>query len=255
MHGKGKQSHIEKGFNNTVMSPAHKMSVNNDTTRYISSESTISSVPKKIKDNKRIIFSDNITEVANNDTNRAYSRDLELCTIKENRTASDCEKSGETAYDEDSGNSQKKLELFGESCKIFNKRSPVVTIMDTEHLLFSKHNSNDDSDSNSNVYGNAAYEEHSSDVTRDLCRTENEYQRLKRQKIIKHSFSLDLGTVSHENKNRKLSIETKFETLIQPKGFFKDTIISKLFEPDLKQDGIKSYLCKGDKNDKSENNL
>lgn len=258
LHSKSKQSHIEKGFNNTVMSPGHKMSMNNDTTRYICSESTISNIPKKVKDNKRIIFSDNITEATtNNDTSRPYPRDLELCTIKENRTGSDAERSGETSYEDDSGNSQKKLEMFGESCKLFNKRSPVVTIMDTEHLLFSKYSrsKNDDSSNVNNVYGNEAYEEHATDLTNDVCRTENEYQRLKRQKIIKHSYSLDLGTVSHENKGRKLSIETKFETFIQPKGFFKDTIISKLFEPESMQDGIKSYLCKVDTNNKNENNL
>ncbi|KAL0878672.1 hypothetical protein ABMA27_003730 [Loxostege sticticalis] len=253
MHSKGKQSQTEKGFNNTVLSPAHKVSVNNDTTRYITSESTISTIPKKVKDTKRIIFSDSISEVVNNENNRPYARDLELCTINENKTASDGERSEETTYDEDSG-SQKKLELFGESCKLFNKRSPVVTIIDTEHLIFSKpvKNRHGDNGGVNNVYGNAAYEEHSTDKTNNVYETDNE---MKRQKTIKHSYSLDLSVVSNENKSRKLSIETKFETLIQPKGFFKETIISKLFEPESKQDGIKSYLCKVNKNDNTENNL
>ncbi|XP_063828999.1 rhodopsin, GQ-coupled-like [Ostrinia nubilalis] len=253
MHSKGKQSQTEKGFNNTMMSPAHKLSVNNETTRYISSDSTISTIPKKIKDTKRIIFSDSITEV-NNENNRPI-RDVELCTINENRTASDGERSGETTYDDDSNsNSQKKLELFGESCKLFNKRSPVVTIIDTEHLIFSKYGKNKHADSGgvNNVYGNEAYEEHSTDKTHDVYKTGNE---IKTHKTIKHSYSLDLSVVANESKGRKLSIETKFETLIQPKGFFKDTIISKLFEPESKQDGIKSYLCTIDKGDGSDNNL
>ncbi|CAG9788138.1 unnamed protein product [Diatraea saccharalis] len=256
MHNKGKQSQTERAYNNTVLSPAHKASINNETTRYIS-ESTVSIIPKKVKDTKRIVFSESISEVVNNDTNRPYTRDLELCTINENRTISDADKSGETSYDEDSGNSRKKLDLFGESCKIFNKRSPVLTIIDTERLIYSKplkHKLSDIEDSN-NAYGNAAYEEHSTDTAKaDGFRTEDDFEIVKRHKRIKHSYSLDLS-VHNENKNRKLSIESKFDTLVEPKGFFKDSYISKFFDPETSQDGVKSYICNVKGKGKFDNNL
>ncbi|KAL4713310.1 hypothetical protein ACJJTC_015297 [Scirpophaga incertulas] len=258
MHSKSKQSHASKGYNNTMMSPTHKLSINNDTTRYIS-ETTISALPKKIKDTKRIIFSDSITEV-NNDNNRICHNDLELCTINENRTISDAERSGETFCEDDSGNSgnNKKLNLYDESYNLFNKRSPVLTIIDTEHLIFSKTGKNkiEDVSSGNNAYGNAAYEDHYTDSAKvNVFRSENEYRKTKNQKLIKHSYSLDLGTAPNDNKNRKLSIETKIETLMEPKGFFKDTIISKLFEPEPKPDGIRNYLCNADNVEKGENNL
>jgi hypothetical protein len=254
MHSKGKQSQTEKGYNNTLMSPAHKMSLNNDTTRYVS-ETTISAIPKKVKDNKRIIFSDNITEV-NNESNCPFPRDLELCTINENRTASDAERSGETIYEDDSANSNKKLDLFGESCKLFNKRSPILTIVDTDHFVFSKpvKSKDDDADSGNNAYGNEAFEDPDVSKYHDF-QSHRDHERGEKQKMIKHSYSLDLSAVSNEKSNRKLSIETKLETLIEPKGFFKDTIISKFFEPEPKPDGIKSYLCNVDDVGKNENNL
>ncbi|RVE43896.1 hypothetical protein evm_011458 [Chilo suppressalis] len=256
MHTKGTQS-TEKGFNNTNMSPAHKPSVNNESTRYIS-ESAVSSVPKKVRDSKRIVFSENISESMNNNISRMFPRDLELCTINENRTISDGERSGETIYDDDSGNSHKKLDLFGESCKLFhNKHSPVLTIIDTEHLIFSKptKHKNDEVNIGNNAYGNAAFEEHFTDSAKvNVFRTEDEYHRIKRQNTMKHSYSLDLS-VPNVNKNRKLSIETKFETLVEPKGFFKDSVIGKFFEPEMKQDGVKSYLCSVTENGRIDNNL
>lgn len=257
IHTKGKQSHIGKGYNNTVMSPAHRMSGMNDaTTRFNSTETIVStSTSKKINKDKKLVFTDEVSEIAAHD-NRTFQRDLELCTIQENRTASDAERSVETTCEEDNDH---KLGVFGTSCKFFRKRSPVVTIIDTEHLIFSKIAKRHRTDDNElpddiNAYGNQAYEEHVSDrFKKNILSTENEYQTDTSHKVIKRSYSLDLSTVTNENKKRKLSVETKFQTVIQPRGFFKDTIVSKLFDQDCNQ--FKSYLYDIEKNESTDDDI
>lgn len=246
IHTKSKTSQNEKGYNNTLMSPQNKLSGLNTTTRFNSSETNLSS--QKSSKDKKSVFNDETSEITNNEYHRTFTRDPELCTIPENRT-SDAERSGDTVYDEDSSNNSnpKKLDMFGESCKVINERSPVVTFMDSECLLFTKiPEHNIEEASASNVFGNEAYEDHTSDKTnKDTYKTEHEHQSSEKQKIIRQSYSLDFPRLSNDNKKRKLSIETKLErSLIQPKGFFKETI-NKLFDQDSKQghDYFKSYLC------------
>ncbi|CAH0625310.1 unnamed protein product [Chrysodeixis includens] len=247
IHTKGKNSQTEKGYNNTLMSPANKLSSLNNTNRFNSSETNLSSLQKSSKD-KKIAFNDDVSEITNNEYHRTFNRDPELCTIPENKN-SDAERSGDTVYDEDSSNNSnqtKKLDLFGESCKAINKRSPILTFMDSERLLFSKISEHDNPEpSGSNVFGNDAFEDHLTDKTnKDTYKTENERQSSEKQKIIRQSYSLDFPRLSNDNKKRKMSIETKLESFIQPKGFFKETI-NKLFDPESKQghDNFKSYLC------------
>nr|QDR51017.1 pteropsin [Manduca sexta] len=249
IHTKSKKSQSEKGYNNTVMSPGHKLSSFNNTTRF-NSETNSSTLAKTPKDKKPGASCDGF-ETTNNDYLKPYGRNPELCTIQEYKTTSDTERSGESLCDDTSSN--KKLNMFGESCKGLNEKSPVLTFMDSERLLFSKiaKNQEDSEQTNETVlsYGNKAFEAHATDEpAKDTYEVENEYQTFRKHKMITQSFSLDFTRHSCENKKRKLSIETKLENFIQPKGFIKDTI-SKLFDQDAKQvqDSFKSYLC--DKNE------
>ncbi|KAM3955306.1 LOW QUALITY PROTEIN: pinopsin [Aphomia sociella] len=247
VHSKKRQSQTEKGCNNTTLSPTHKASgINETTTRYNSSESMVSiSTSKKLNKDKKIVFNDEISEVVKTE-NRFYQKGLELCTIQENKSGSDLERSGDTICDEDSSNSNKKIQIFGPSYNLFHQTSPAVTIIDTEHLIFSKtgskdrSNDNEDFDNVENGFGNKGYVEHPTDTLQNVYGTENEYKKIKTQKIVKRSYSLDFNIVSNENKKRKMSVETKFESIV-PKGFFKDTIISKFFNHDTNQ--FKTYLC------------
>ncbi|XP_052749296.1 pinopsin-like [Galleria mellonella] len=242
MHNNKMQSQTEKGHN-TTLSPTHKTSGTNEAnTCYNSTETMISVSSKKHIKDKKIVFNDELSENIKTE-NRFYQKDLELCTIQENRSRSDLERSDDTIY-EDSTHNNKKFQLFGPSCKLFQKRSPGVTIIDKEHLIFSKtklkDDENDASDEMTNAYGNEGYVEHTTDtLNENTYRTE--YEKIKSQKEIKRSFSLDLNIVSYENKKRKMSIESKFEAIAQPKGFIKDGIMGKLFDQDTNQ--FKTYLC------------
>ncbi|CAH0686388.1 unnamed protein product [Spodoptera exigua] len=241
VHSKGKNSHAEKAYNNTLTSPANKLSSVN--TRLNCSETNLSSHHKNSK-GKKIIFNDDISEMTTNEYHRTFTRDPDLCTIPESKN-SDAERSGDTIYDEDSSNTGtnvKKLDLFGESCKVINERSPVLTFMDSDRLLFTKAPEEVIAESSkNNKLGNETHEDHATD--KNIYKTENESQSAEKLKKIRQSYSLDFPRLSNDNKKRKLSIETKFES-IQPKGFFKDTI-NKLFDQDSKQgqDSFKSYLC------------
>ncbi|KAJ0176245.1 hypothetical protein K1T71_008419 [Dendrolimus kikuchii] len=238
IHTKGKNSQTEKGYN-TVMSPAHKLSSLN--TRYNSSE--ISSAPKNSKE-RNAAQNEEIPEIITNEYQKSYSRNHELCTIQENKTASDMERSGESAFDNESS-SNKDMDMFGESCKVLNERSPVLTFMDSERLLFSKIKKVEDArDISRNVYGNEAYEV--TDEKEVSCKIENEVQSAKKLSMMRQSYSLDFSKISSENKKRKLSVETKLESFMQ----IKETI-SKLFDQDGKQrqDNFKSYLCTDEKSD------
>ncbi|CAH1637016.1 unnamed protein product [Spodoptera littoralis] len=241
VHSKGKNSHAEKAYNNTLTSPANKLSSVN--TRLNCSETNLSSHHKNSK-GKKIMFNDDISEMTTNEYHRTFTRDPDLCTIPESKN-SDAERSGDTIYDEDSSNTGtnvKKLDLFGESCKVINERSPVLTFMDSDRLLFTKAPEEVNTDSNkTNVFGKETYEDHTTD--KNIYKPENALQSSEKQKRIRQSYSLDFPRLSNDNKKRKLSIETKFES-IQPKGFFKETI-NKLFDQDSKQgqDSFKSYLC------------
>uniref|UniRef100_A0A2A4JG94 G-protein coupled receptors family 1 profile domain-containing protein n=1 Tax=Heliothis virescens TaxID=7102 RepID=A0A2A4JG94_HELVI len=247
IHTKSKNSQAEKGYNNTLTSPANKLSSLNNTTRFNSSETNLSSTHKNSK-GKKIVFNDDVSEMTTNEYHRTFTRDPDLCTIPESRN-SDAERSGDTVYDDDSNSNNsnvKKLDLFGESCKVINERSPVLTFMDSERLLFTKAPEHVCAEASaSNVFGNEAYEDHSTDKTnKDPHQIETDQQNAETQKIIRQSYSLDFPRLANDNKKRKLSIETKLESFIQPKGFFKDTI-NKLFDQESKQghDKLKSFLC------------
>lgn len=231
IHSKGKESHTEK-YNNTLMSPGHKLSSLNST-RLPSPEG--SHFPK-VKD--KILVQTDVSETNNYETQRTVTRNLELGTIQENKSVSETDRSSEIVYDDESS-SQKKVELFGESCKAVKDGSPVLTYIDSGRLLFTKGRNNIEE----NVYGNVAYEVHPTDETHiENFNIENEYS-FQKQKMIRASCSLDFNRYSCEGKKRKLSVETKLENVIQPKGFFKDTY-NKLFEYDTTgQDSFKSYLC------------
>lgn len=209
------------------MSPGHRLSSLN--TRVNSSELTVSQVPKK---DKKSVLENEFSGVSYNDTQRTVAKGTELGTILENKN-SGAERSGETVYDDESS-SQKKLEVFGESCKAIQQKSPVLTFINPERLLFTKMDRNIDE----NVFGNAAYEVHPTDI----CNINIEYESTP--KLMKQSYSLDLSRYSAERKKRKMSVETKLENINQPKGFLKGTF-NKLFEQDQQQgrDSYKSYLC------------
>ncbi|CAB3227804.1 unnamed protein product [Arctia plantaginis] len=246
IHTKGQTSRTERDYPNNRMSPVNKLSsANNNTTRIIS-ETNLSSIQKTPKDKKNI-FNDDLSEATYNEYHRTFTRDNELCTIPENKH-SDVERSGDTVYDEDSSNNSnnRKNEFFGESCKMSNERSPVLTFMDSERLLFSKIPECEDIEADaSKTFGNEGFEEHCTDQpNRHNSKIENEQQSLQKQRMLRQSFSLDFPRLLNENKQRKLSIETKMECLIQPKGFFRETI-TKIFDKDAiqAQDSFKSYLC------------
>lgn len=228
------------------MSPANKLSSVNNTTRFNSSETNLSS--HKNSKGKKIVFNDDISEMTTNEYHRTFTRDPDLCTIPESKN-SDAERSGDTVYDEDSsnnGSNVKKLDLFGESCKVVNERSPVLTFMDSERLLFTKVPGHAIIEPSASVFGNDAFEDHSTDKTNKVVhKIEIEQQNAEKQKIIRQSYSLDFPRLPNDNKKRKLSIETKLESFIQPKGFFKGTI-NKLFDQETTRQGhdhFKSYLC------------
>lgn len=242
IHSKGRNSQAERRYNNTLTSPAHKVTSYDFTTKYNTSDCL-----SNRKRDKNVTISEDTSEVTNNEMKGPFARHLELCTIQEIKTGSDAERSGDTIYDEDSTNSNRKLNVC-DSSKLLSEYSPVLTIIDSETTIFSKMKQSDNANGIlNNIYGNEAYEEHTTDNTSQNI----EYQNFKRAKI-RHSYSLDLSGVPAENKRRKLSVETKLETF-QPKGFFKDTVVSKFFDQTVKQDNIKSYLCI--ENDNAEDNL
>lgn len=223
------------------MSPAHRMSCINDSSRYCS-ESNVSTVLKKQR-NKKIIIAEDASEITNNGTIRNFLRETELCTIKEYKTSSEAERSGDTTHEENSAASKKQE--YEESMQLYD-----------EHANSSPRPHDDVHYMMKNIYGNLAFEEHATDVQHS---EENpfEFRITKKPKLIKHSYSLDLSGVCHQNKKRKLSIESKLEALNQSKGFLKNTVVSKFFDhnPKLGQDNFKSYLCRFDKNGGEEDNL
>ncbi|CAF4856793.1 unnamed protein product [Pieris macdunnoughi] len=128
-----------KGYN-TAISPAHKLSAFNDiTVRFNTSETNLPSTPKKLKDRAQ----NNDESDLSNDSNR-FPNKMELGTIQETKTISDCERSADTAYDEDS------------SKKIDSDHSPTL-IIDKDRLIFTKRKnenlaSSDDSTSSKGLF-------------------------------------------------------------------------------------------------------
>lgn len=158
------------------------------------------------RDNKITVYDD--TSEIHNEGHRSM-RNVELCTILE-KTGSDAERSGETIFDEDSSNGSDKKKI---KSKLPSESSPILTIVDSESIHFMKSTQRSSNDNVLNVYGNQAFEEHWTDA---LIGTDGKGPR------IKHSYSLDL-TRAPKDKKRKLSVETKFETVMQTKGL--DNII------------------------------
>lgn len=246
IHTKEKNSQAERAYNNTLTSPANKFSSVNTTTRFNSSETTLSS--NKNYKGKKIVFNDDISEMTTNEYHRTFTKDPDLATIPENKN-SDAERSVDTIFDEDSSNNGgnvKKLDLFGESCKVVNEKSAILTFMDSERLLFSKVPENAVIETSaSHVFGNDTFEDYFMDKTnKDPFKTETDQQNAGKHKAMRQSYSLDFPRLSNDTKRRKLSIETKLESINQPKSFFKDTI-NKLFDQEAKQghEHFKSYLC------------
>lgn len=163
------------------------------------------------KRDKKINVYDETSEIHNEELRS--NKNMELCTIIENKTGSDAEKSDETIFDEDSsaGNNKKNLQS-----KITSERSPILTIVDSECIHFVKSSQENDNDDDLNIYGNQAFEEHWTDVA--LIDTNAKRPR------IRHSYSLDLTGAPKVNKKRKLSVETKLETVIRTKELL-DNII------------------------------
>ncbi|XP_032518090.2 parapinopsin-like [Danaus plexippus] len=238
---KRRGSRIEKCYNNSILSPTHRRSAYNDITVRYNSSDTVISTPKRYSD-KRIFSSEDseshLASTVTNESSRPTGKVYELCTIQENKTGSDAERSGDTVCDDDN-TSNKNLELvFGESCKIFkdstvdNERVTTGAVKNKIHITESK-----------NILDEA-----------DLRLIEsNLNQSSKRSKIIRHSYSLDLGGVSNEGTRRKFSIETKLETFNPPKLFRKDGVVNKLFESD-DTDNV-SYICTIDNSENHEEHL
>ncbi|XP_063364738.1 parapinopsin-like isoform X1 [Cydia amplana] len=236
-HSKGGLSQTEKGYDNTLMSPAHRMSCLNDSSRQCS-EINVSIILKKPK-NRKVVIAEEASEVTNNGTTRNLLKETELCTIKENRTCSDAERSVETTNEDDS--SSRKQEYYGSS-RLFEDSETTGKLDDVTCMM-------------KNVYGNLAFEEHITDSPDDNNLTE--FRVTKKPKLIKHSYSLDFSGVSNQSKKRKLSIESKLESLNQSKTLFKNTVVSKFIghNPKLGQDNFKSYLCRFDKNESEKDDL
>ncbi|XP_061717658.1 parapinopsin-like [Cydia pomonella] len=236
-HSKGGLSQTEKGYDNTLMSPAHRMSCLNDSSRQCS-ETNVSIIQKKPK-NRKVVIAEDASEVTNNGTIRNFLRETELCTIKENRTSSDAERSVETTHEDDS--SSRKQE-YDESSRLFEDNQTTGKLDDVPYMM-------------KNVYGNLAFEEHVTDSP-EYDNNLTEF-RVSKPKLIKHSYSLDLSGISNHSKKRKLSVESKLETLNLSKTLFKNTVVSKFIghNPKLGQDNFKSYLCRYDKNESEKEDL
>lgn len=258
IHTKKRGSKTEKCYNNTIVSPAHRQSAYNDiTVRYNSSDTLASSTPKKHKERFTTTTEDSDNHSISlciNDVNRT-SKACELCTIQENKTVSDAERSGDTVCDEESCTSNKKNELvFGESCNILKEPSPILTIVNSEKLIFNR----------PQIVAQQTIKNINSSVaenTNEVAKTQAEFDKslniIVQKTPIKHSFSLDLGKVTNESKKRKFSIETKLDTFNPPRIFSKDRVVSKLFDSESKQrhDSVKSYLCENYKCDSDNVNL
>ncbi|CAG5043709.1 unnamed protein product [Parnassius apollo] len=232
IHGKSGSSQIERGYKSTVLSSCHKLSVLND----ITVRCNTSEISKIVKINeKRTECTDDQSDLVKNViTIKNFNKKSELCTIEEKKAALDAaERSGETDYDDESSGGNKKVVVFGNSCKL-NEPSPILSIMDADNPLITKshdHDGNDTKDILKNVYINKGCEEQST----DKMKTDESIQTLKRPKTIKHSSSLELAGKSTEGKRRKFSMETKLESFVTPKSFM-DTVVSKLFDQEYNQD-------------------
>ncbi|XP_034832969.1 parapinopsin-like [Maniola hyperantus] len=246
IHSKRGGSQTDKCYNNTMLSPAHKQSSYNEfAVRY--SSDTIMSTPRR-KD--RITVTDDSDNqsisMTLNEVGRHPGKAYDLSTIQENKTVSDAERSGDTMYDEESCTSNKKLDLvFGESCKTIRDPSPIVTMLDSERLLFSREQNSDEKETLDLYSSNL---EHRDSIQRDKALIDLiEVKSTKRP--IRQSYSLDLGGVLNEGRKRKFSIETKLETFSPSKIFSRDSVMCKLFESESKQrhDSVKSYLCRNDR--------
>ncbi|XP_064073131.1 parapinopsin-like [Vanessa tameamea] len=258
IHTKRTNSQTDKCYNNTMLSPAHKQSAYNEiTVRYNSSETIMTSTPKRPKEvNTNEDSVNQSVSMSLNDVNRSSGKACELRTIQENKTVSDAERSSDTVCDEESCNSNKNLEfVFGQSCKIFKHPSPVLTIVNTDRLVFSRVPKDAAQEAVDSVYGSKVCDEHKIDMTpQNNTNPENNVNENDLKRPIKHSFSLDLGGVSQEGRRRKFSIETKLDTFNPPKIFSKDGVVSKLFDSDTKQrhDSVRSYLCDNETSDNEE---
>lgn len=220
-----------------MLSPSHKLSDFNSADRN-------KSTPKKI--DKLINIAENkISLMINEPNNKSVYNASELSTIKEKQTIMDIETSDDIIYVEENSSNNKNFEIFGQSYRT-NDHSPILTIVDNEKLIFTRQKRRDSKDFKEllkNVYGNEGFEDDSTDAVK----IDSSNHKQKRSKRIKHSYSLDLGGVSHEEKRRKFSIETKLESVSKRKSFL-DSVVKKLFDQESKQDSIKTDLFASDEN-------
>lgn len=237
-----------------MLSPAKQLAYNEITVRYNSSETIVTNTPRRLME-RNVTADDsdnNSVSTSTNEGNRQGGRASDLCTIQEHKTASDAEKSGETVCDEESCNSNKNLDnVFSQSWKILKQPSPVLTIIDNEHIIFNRVTKNTAQETLDSVYGNKSYGERKTDTTEvkdAIAGTSNDKTS---SKTIKHSSSLDLGHVHSQGRRRKFSMETKLDTLNPSKLFLKEGVVSKVFDSDSsqKRDSIKSYLCDNESSD------
>ncbi|XP_068632033.1 parapinopsin-like [Battus philenor] len=236
---KSKCSVSERAYNNTVLSPSHKSSATNDVTvRYNSSESKVSIKPKKIYKHNGDKYNQS-EEIIDETNNKHLYQICEVSSVRETKTMSDAERSGDTIIDEECSVNNRKLEVFGESSN-WNDDSLLISGNRTEKL---KKVINDYKKLQKNTHGNEEFKKHLVGIKADDLN-----QHFKRHKTIKHSHSLDLGAISNEGKRRKFSIETKLESLVTPKNFM-TTMVSKFFDQESKQDGVKTYLCANEDNE------
>ncbi|KPJ06626.1 Opsin-VA [Papilio machaon] len=234
MQTKCRNSETKREDMNSFLSPNHKLSVLNDTALRNSSEIFTLNRPKKVsKCNTN--SDDKINITINEKANKQLQKVSKLCLIEEKQSVSDAERSGETIFDDDTSNSNRKLE---KSC-ILNDQSPVLTIVDANKLCFTKVAKRENE--------KQLYEE----LFTEVKKIDNTDQSFKRPKTLKHSYSLDLGSISHEGKRRKFSIETKLESIVVPKSFM-GKVMSKFFEQNGKQNKIKTYLCEKQDNQGNE---
>lgn len=199
-------SQADRRYNITITSPAHKMTSFNENSKY-----NIDNPINVHRRDKKNTTCDEPSDI-HNEVHQPV-KNMELCTILENKMVFDAERSGETIFDEDSSNGNNKK--YSDS-KLSSEHTPILTVVDSECTHFIKDSQRNDNDEVLNIYGNQAYEEHSTDVALNVVD--------RNRSRIKHSYSLDLIRAPKDNIKRKLSVETKYETVIRTKAFV-DNII------------------------------
>ncbi|XP_041981559.1 parapinopsin-like [Aricia agestis] len=204
IHSKRTTSQTDKNYNNTILSPAHKLSAYNDiTVRYNSSETIVSSTPISQRERSAVRIE------AQYDMINEGKAKANLSTIQESKGTSENEKSSILDREEEKSTLE---DVFGESCQL-KEGSTSSALLEPEKIEKDKKQS-----------------------------TVVDVTHKQKIKVIQHSYSLDLADPPREKK-RKYSVETKLDAF-NSKNFLKDNVTNKIFHSDfIQKDKCRSYLC------------